>query len=255
MSIENKNNPISTQPITTNQNKNNIIPTTTKHYTKNIQPKQNIIDTIKIVTHNVQGLNDKLKMQIWLEFCYKNEYTIISMTETKLAESTQTKFKLSNPYYNIYTSNCTIETAKKQESSMGTAIAILKPLQPYIHNIQTCAGTAIAIDLFFPQNQKVRVISVYLPSNNKTLNKQAQTEISNWINFSNSHNYNTIILGDFNFDRKKNKAQTAPYIFSAMQAQSITSLLYYFDNNEPTWTRGDMSSQIDDIWVSNSLIS
>ena len=64
------------------------------------------------------------------------------------------------------------EIAKKQESSMGTAIAISRPLQPYIHNIQTEPGTAILIDFFFPQNQRLRIISVYLPSNNTSLNLQ-----------------------------------------------------------------------------------
>ena len=38
-----------------------------------------------------------------------------------------------------------------------------------------------------------------------------------------------------------------------MQAQSITSLLQYFDITEPTWRRGEAHSQIDNIWISNSL--
>src|SRR5437868_648144 len=92
------------------------------------------------------------------------------MTETKIAESKYNKLQFTNPYYHIYTSNCNKIIAKKQESSMGTAIAISRPLQLYIHNIQTEPGTAILIDLFFPQNQRLRIISVYLPSNNTSLN-------------------------------------------------------------------------------------
>jgi hypothetical protein len=131
-----------TQPNTTNKNN---LSTSIEH-----QKNYNILENIKILTHNIQGANDKLKMQIWLEFCYKNNYNIVSMTETKLAESTYSKFKLSNPYYDIYTSNCTSEIMKKQESSMGTLIAVSKFLRPYIHNIKTIPGTAIAIDFFFP---------------------------------------------------------------------------------------------------------
>ena len=107
------------QPNTTN--KNNLSKSSTEY-----QKNYNILENIKILTHNIQGANDKLKMQIWLEFCYKNDYNIVSMTETKLAESTYSKFKLSNPYYDIYTSNSTSEVIKKQESSMGTLIAISK---------------------------------------------------------------------------------------------------------------------------------
>ena len=167
---------------------NNTIITTTLTQTtysnylqESTQHQNNLLDNLTITTHNVQGINDKLKLQTWLEHCYRNNYNIISMTETKLADSTHTKFQLANPYYNVYTSNCTSEIAKKQESSMGTAIAISKPLQPYIHNIQTISGTAIAIDLFFPRNLKTRIISVYLPSSNKTLNRNTQHSIITWI--------------------------------------------------------------------------
>ena len=167
---------MSIEPNTTTLNTSNQ--TTTEQHTTNItQTKYDVINNIKITTHNVQGINDKLKLQLFLEHCYKKNYTIISMTKTKLAESTYTKLKLVNPYYEVYTSNCTSDVAKKQESSMGTAIAILKFMQPYIHNIQILAGTAILIDLFLPQNQKIRIISVYLTPNNKILNNKTQQEI------------------------------------------------------------------------------
>ena len=51
---------------------------------------------------------------------------------------------------------------------MGTAIAINKTLCPYIHNIQILKGYGIAVDLFFPGNQRYRIISVYNPYNNSS---------------------------------------------------------------------------------------
>jgi hypothetical protein len=62
-----------------------------------------------------------------------------------------------------------MDSAKKQESSMGTAIAIAHYLKPYIHNIDTLPGTAIMIDIFLPQNTKIRIISIYLPNSNPDL--------------------------------------------------------------------------------------
>ena len=56
------------------------------------QHQNNLLDNLTITTHNVQGINDKLKLQTWLEYCYRNNYNIISMTETKLADFTNTKF-------------------------------------------------------------------------------------------------------------------------------------------------------------------
>ena len=118
-----------------------------------LQLNQHYIDplnSINIITYNVQGLNNLLKLQTFLEFCNNNSYHLISMTETKIAEFNNSHYQLSNLYYQIYISNCNLEIAKKQESSMGIAIAVYKLLQPYIHNIQTEAGTAININFFFP---------------------------------------------------------------------------------------------------------
>ena len=63
----------------------------------------NINDHLNLITHNVQGLNEPLKLQIWLEHCAKNNYHIISITETKFKNSSLSN--LSNPLYKIYTSN------------------------------------------------------------------------------------------------------------------------------------------------------
>src|SRR5438105_13181871 len=101
------------------------------------------LNSINIATHNVQGLNNSLKLQTLLEFCNNNNYHLISMTETKIVESNNSHYQLSN--YQIYISNCNLKIAKKQELSIDTVIAVYKLLQLYIYNIQTEAGTAINI--------------------------------------------------------------------------------------------------------------
>src|SRR5437868_8649372 len=116
------------------------------------------------------------------------------MTETKIAESNNSHYQLSNSYYQIYTSNCNLEIAKKQESSMGTAIAVYKLLQPNIHNIQTEAGIAININFFFPQNYKLWIISIYLLSNNNKLRDFTQHTVTTWINYAIQYDYSIIIL-------------------------------------------------------------
>jgi len=113
----------------------------------------NIKDHLNIVTHNIQGLNEPLKLQIWLEHCAKNNYHIISITETKLKNSFISI--LSNPLYKIYTSNFEPKDNTQREASMGTAIMLHRNLQPYIFNIQTVPGTAICIDFHLPSNNKL----------------------------------------------------------------------------------------------------
>ena len=127
-----------TQTFQNNKNNNNNIQTT---------------NNLNIITHNVQGLNNRLKLQIWLEFCHKSQYHIISMTETKIVKLAYSEFILSNSYYKIYIANCNSTTAIKQESSMSIAIAVLNLLQPYIHNILTLFDTALAVDFYFLNNK------------------------------------------------------------------------------------------------------
>ena len=158
---------------------------------------------INIVTHNAQGLTDSLKLQIWLEFCAKNNYHIIFITETKLKDSASAS--LTNPYYNIYTSNFIPKNKTQREASLGIAVALHKALQPYIHNIQTFPGTALCIDFHLPSNNKLHLISLYLPSNHPDQSTSTQNTIANWLLEARHKNWHTITLGDFNDNTKRCK--------------------------------------------------
>ena len=205
---------------------------------------------LNIATHNAQGLTDPLKFQIWLEFCAKNDYHIISITETKLKNSTTAS--LTNPIYKLYTSNFSPKNQSQREASLGTAIALHKTLQPYIHNIQTYPGTALCIDLYLPSNNKLRLISLYLPSNHPDQSASTQNIITNWLSEARSRNWHTITLGDFNDNATRSKRTTK--LFTTLQSLSSSSLLDFFSITEPTWKRGPLQSQIDDIWVNPEIL-
>src|SRR5437868_10173715 len=84
-------------------------PTTPTDNTTNNQQtniaNSNISSMIKIATHNIQGLNNITKQQLWAEYCHNNNYDIISITETKLSENTWQNQSLNNSAYLFYTSN------------------------------------------------------------------------------------------------------------------------------------------------------
>ena len=92
-------------------------------------------------------------------------------------------------------------------------------IQPYIHNINTFAGTALCVDFFFPNN-KTHIISVYLPSNNSVLSTRTQTQISLWFTEAKNRNWHSIILGDFNSNNYTKK----------IEKKIITYLINYIDN-------------------------
>ena len=132
----------------------------------NQQELSNFKEKLNLATHNVRGINNLTKLHLWIDFCLQKKLHIVGITETKLKNGPQA---LTNPHYKIFTSNfLPPNTAQHRETSMGTALLVHNTLQPYIHDINTLPGTAIYIDFFFPGN-KTRIISIYLPLNNKDL--------------------------------------------------------------------------------------
>ncbi|CAG8706828.1 14046_t:CDS:2, partial [Gigaspora margarita] len=72
--------------------------------------------SLKIITHNVQGINTKLKFQLWLEKATELGAHIMSMTETKLPESTTPRSSLFNPLYTIFMANNNTSTGTVREN-------------------------------------------------------------------------------------------------------------------------------------------
>ena len=68
-----------------------ILPSPKLNIQYDINPNLSIL---KFVTHNVQGINNDLKLRLWLEYCHKEQYHIVIMTETKLAENENLKYRL-----------------------------------------------------------------------------------------------------------------------------------------------------------------
>ena len=93
-------------------------------------------------------------------------------------------------------------------------------LQPHIHNCLTHPGGAIAIDLFFKSNIKLRIISVYLSSTDMTKRTATQTTVINWIQSALQHNLHPIILEDFN---------THDFNFSSSAKYRLINFLHYFN--------------------------
>jgi endonuclease/exonuclease/phosphatase family metal-dependent hydrolase len=75
---------------------------------------------------------------------------------------------------------------------------IRKYLQPHIHNCQTHPGGAVALDLFFKSETKLRIIAVYLSSTDMHKRNETQNTIITWIQQAQQLNLHPILLGDFN---------------------------------------------------------
>ncbi|CAG8786170.1 3326_t:CDS:2, partial [Gigaspora rosea] len=78
---------------------------------------------------------------------------------------------------------------------------------------------------------KLRIISVYLQSENNTLSIQTQEGIAVWL------------------------SQKQTPLFKTMGSNNLLSVLTYFDINASILTRGNSSSKIDNIWIMFQLIA
>ena len=89
-------------------------------------------------------------------------------------------------------------------------------LKPHVHNCQVHSGRAVAVDLFFKNNIKLRIISVYLSSTDSTKRNLTQDTIINWIQQASQLQLLPIILGDFN---------TNDYTFSSSSKYKLINFL------------------------------
>ena len=220
------------------------INTNTTNSTSSSLFKRNTDTQLGITVHNVQGINVNLKYLTWLQYCNNLNTDIIIMTETKLSADHTHPTSLANPWFKTYTANCNEYNASTCQSVKGVAIALKPYLQPYIHDIKSIPGYALAIDLFFPNNNKTRIIGVYIPSQSSIQTNSAQQTIINWIQQARSFNFNTIIAGDFNSNANRKKPST---LITYLISSNLISLLNFYNIDDPTWQNNNTSSQIDDI--------
>ena len=90
-------------------------------------------ERINIASHNIRELNNNVKLQQWIIYCSQKNLHIVTISETKLKDSSQAL--LTNPIYKFFTSNYTPTSQQQREASMGIALMIHNTIQLYIHNI------------------------------------------------------------------------------------------------------------------------
>src|SRR5260364_430447 len=225
--------------------------TTTSTTSNNMLPPQ-LIDRsgplfLAICTHNIRGLNQNLKTQVWEQFCLTNNLNIISLTETKLSKEA---FKPNKTLHYTYFWSCT------NSSKAGTALMVSNHLTPHIHNIITHPGYAIAIDIFFKHDFKFRIISTYLPSDNAHIRPETQNLVIKWIQQATSQNLLPIVTGDFNVTIDNSYSSSIKYkLLQFLSYNNMYNLASYTQNNIPTWQSSRYNSQIDYIWVYHPVLA
>jgi exonuclease III len=208
---------------------------------------------LNIITHNVHGYNSITKRQLFEDFCYKNNYNIISLTETKLTDNRTFPKLLDSPTYNYFCSN--LNNTISTHPSEGTALMVHKDIKPYIFNVKTHEGGAIALDFTFKNNHKFRIISVYLSSTNSERRNKTQSTVISWIQQAISIGLYSIILGDFNAETSYDAPHSSKTkLINFLISHNMFDIANYTDNTIQTWSSSRYSSRIDYIWASQQII-
>ncbi|CAG8563988.1 30114_t:CDS:2, partial [Gigaspora margarita] len=104
----------------------------------------------------------------------------------------------------------------------------------------------------FNDETEIRIISIYLPSNNQTLSKETQKEVTKWIKSAKQKNYQVVTMGDFNDNPENKESKKKKPLFQAISKQNLISTMTYFSNNKPTWQRG--TSTLDTMRSDHSVL-
>ena len=131
----------------------------------------------------------------------------------------------------------------------GAAIIIRNHLKPHVHSCHTHPGGAIALDLFFKSNIKLRIIFVYLSSTDATRRNLTQNTVINWILQAQQHNLQPIILGDFNTHDTKFSSSSKFKLINFLYRSNMFDIGAHFNNTHFTWSNNTKSSRIDYIWT------
>src|SRR5690349_4126938 len=111
-----------------------------------------------------------------------------------------------------------------------------KQLQPHIHNILNHPGDAITIDLFFKNDYKFRIISVYLSSTDTTHHKLIQNKVIIWIQQAITLNLYPIILGDFNANTNTTVSSATKFqLLNYLHSTNMYNLADHTNNLQYTW--------------------
>jgi exonuclease III len=221
----------------------------------------------KIVTHNVQGLNNVTKQKQIIDFMDSNNIGILGLSKTKLNTQCSKQLYKMNEYYDAFFSSIPTPNSK------GVGLIISKTYSRFIQRVKGHDGRVIYVDMYLKGRIKLRVIQVYLHANlagNKEELLSLHKYVVDLIHKSQNEHYRIVLMGDFNVDPKHylhalNTTGSFQWKYSIIHSlisknlTDVTALCHDVSTTAPYDTfypvqQNYNSSRIDLIWISRDLI-
>jgi ribonuclease HI/endonuclease/exonuclease/phosphatase family metal-dependent hydrolase len=210
---------------------------------------------LKIATHNVRGFNNETKQNIFKTFYKEKKIDIIGITETKLNRNNG-KICMNN----IDSYKTWWETNEENTMGSGVGIMVKSELAKHIHKVHKSKGRLIAIDMKFKGHSDIRIINVYVESNDaeKQQRKETVQTLVSWIQQGKRANKKLIVMGDLNADPEQwtkeasGTTKNKYLILEKLQSENLIDL-QKMTNDVPlqyTWESNNIKRRLDQIWIS-----
>src|SRR3989440_5523418 len=249
---------------TQNNNNHNINRNNNMSHTPTINNNK----PLRVVTHNVQGLNDPTKQKQLLDTIYLDNINIMGLSETKLIPTASKYIFKNNQHYKAYFNN---DSTSPTGSDVG--IIIDNSYAKYIQKIEGYKGRMIYIDLFMKGRIKLRIIQVYLPASSTGL-REYTLDLYNCIEKTiieaTKKRSRIILMGDFNIQYKtyikyyrcNGNSHWRDSLFTKINNLQLIDTVALYHNITPTTPYNTFlpkqhqssPTRIDYIWISRDLL-
>lgn len=226
---------------------------------KAIERPTNKITELNIATHNINGIKSNThKLDLALNWAIDNKIDILGIAESNI--SSKEGCWLTSEQNNFRSFWSSSDQNKKKGSGVG--LLINNQWEKYIGSIDRINEYIIIVNFMLKQLEII-VIMLYIPPNNEQEKKRARKVIiEKYIN--RSFNAQIIVMGDFNsildseLDRTQNierKWLKKDLLLNWLQRQEFQDSFrtMYPKAKKFTWSNGETSTRIDQIWVSEEL--
>jgi hypothetical protein len=205
---------------------------------------------------NIRGAKSNIKVMTIEKELLKTNLVILGLAETNLGrDQAKYMFKDNTKYRGFWS-----ETEKK---GSGVGMLVHRKIEKYIAKIETFESNVIALTFLLPQKRKLKVIQIYLPSNDYSTRKGCEDFITNCIGEKGRIQMEFLIMGDFNavhkphLDRNGNKGKKKPEspIFNIIKELDGIDIYREALGKDKvfTWEERGSKSRIDTIWASANL--
>ena len=174
-----------------------------QHDLNNIEHNESLIQQLitanpfTVFTHNTRKISDTTKYVQLLETLSLHKVDFCGLTETSHVKGQSYKLN-QHPSYTAFWSTVI-------NRHVGVGLALHRKWCPFVQHTFLHSDRFIYVDLFFKGNIKVRIIVVYLHTDPiARLQRQTlQSQLIELLRVSQTANYHTLIIGDFNANLDK----------------------------------------------------